>query len=94
AVTKFSGTTTAGTNSDSLMGKTIDALAHFSVVTSDESLVLVDLQGTHTLLYYTCLSHAIDGKSGLGDKGHAGIVQFKDQHQCNEICHALGFPRF
>ncbi|KAF8532125.1 kinase-like domain-containing protein [Gautieria morchelliformis] len=105
AVTKFSGTTTAGTNSDSLMGKTIDALAHFSVVTSDESLVLVDLQETpvyvngmrdiaNKLTLFDTMTHTIDGKSGLGDKGRAGIAQFKDQHQCNEICHALGFPRF
>jgi hypothetical protein len=38
--------------------------------------------------------YRIDSNSGLGDKGHAGIEQFKAQHQCNEVCYTLSFPRF
>ena len=45
-VKKFSGTNTADSN-NRLVGETCDALAHYSLVASGGSLVLVDIQGTH-----------------------------------------------
>jgi len=45
-ITKFSGTTMAGKNNESLLGKTMDALAHYSIILSSEELVLVDIQGS------------------------------------------------
>ena len=44
ATRKFSGTTQAGTNDD-FVGKTCDALAHFSLHDSGGEVVLVDIQG-------------------------------------------------
>jgi hypothetical protein len=43
--TKFSSNEHAGNNPSSLVGCTCDALAHFSYFDSEESLVLVDIQG-------------------------------------------------
>lgn len=43
-ILKFSGTNEVGSNSR-LVGKTCDALAHFSLVSSGGSMVLVDIQG-------------------------------------------------
>jgi Alpha-kinase family len=46
---KWSGTDGAGINTEDLAGMTCDALAHFSLVDSEGSLVLVDIQGKSNL---------------------------------------------
>lgn len=45
SVQKFSGTNQAGAN-NKLPGQTCDALAHYSLDSTNGSLVLVDIQGT------------------------------------------------
>ena len=52
--TKFSSNMHAGDNSNSLVGRTCDALAHFSYFDSEESLVLVDIQGKRPIFLSQC----------------------------------------
>ncbi|KAF8523987.1 kinase-like domain-containing protein, partial [Gautieria morchelliformis] len=102
SITKFSGMAVAGKNDKSLMGCTMDALAHFSLVISNEALVLVDIQGielpvyvggirdTNQLTLFDTMTHTLAGDSGIGDKGVDGINEFKLHHHCNSICRGLG----
>ncbi|KAF8508003.1 kinase-like domain-containing protein [Gautieria morchelliformis] len=94
SITKFSGAAVAGQNDKSLMGRTMDALAHFSLVISNEALVLVDIQGgirdTNQLTLFDTMTHMLAGNSGIGDKGVDGINEFKLKHHCNSICRGLG----
>ncbi|KAJ7447429.1 hypothetical protein FB451DRAFT_1147919, partial [Mycena latifolia] len=97
---KFSGTDVAGSHGD--LSATCDALAHFSLEDSEEYLVFVDIQaclvrfnGTHVrhllLIWLFPITHLFDGQDGvtnLGDKGPAGVQDFKLQHKCNSICKA------
>lgn len=45
AISRFSGTDEAGHNPESLVGKTCDALAHFSLFDSELTFVFVDIEG-------------------------------------------------
>ncbi|KAJ7439478.1 kinase-like domain-containing protein [Mycena latifolia] len=94
---KFSGTDVAGSHGD-LFGATCDALAHFSLEDSEEYLVFVDIQGikepnyihgargSDELVLFDLMAHTQDGATNLGDKGPAGVQDFKLQHKCNSIC--------
>ncbi|KAJ7489031.1 kinase-like domain-containing protein [Mycena latifolia] len=94
---KFSGTDVAGSHCD-LFGATCDALAHFSLEDSEEYLVFVDIQGikepnyihgargSDELVLFDLMAHTQDGATNLGDKGPAGVQDFKLQHKCNSIC--------
>ncbi|KAJ2921823.1 hypothetical protein H1R20_g15278, partial [Candolleomyces eurysporus] len=103
--TKFSSNVHAGDNSNSLVGRTCDALAHFSYFDSEESLVLVDIQGIdsaslpsnlrrkgeeYTLTLYDLMIHSTEQAFGLGDDGAYGLLMFEKQHSCNGICRGLG----
>ncbi|KAJ7436621.1 hypothetical protein FB451DRAFT_1453797 [Mycena latifolia] len=94
---KFSGTDVAGSHGD-LFGATCDALAHFSLEDSEKYLVFVDIQGikepnyihgargSDELVLFDLMAHTQDGATNLGDKGPAGVQDFKLQHKCNSIC--------
>ncbi|GJJ14737.1 hypothetical protein Clacol_009004 [Clathrus columnatus] len=69
---KFSGSRVAGAHNTPL-GCTMDALAHFSLLHTNDQVVLTDIQG----------------QSGIGDAGIQGIEEFKAQHKCNYICQKL-----
>ncbi|KII90162.1 hypothetical protein PLICRDRAFT_53262 [Plicaturopsis crispa FD-325 SS-3] len=99
-ISKFSGTNHAGANSK-LLGYTCDALAHFSLMESDATLVLVDIQGirvpktvqgvsgTDDLVLLDLMTHTRTGMSGIGDRGFPGIKDFAQQHACNTLCSNL-----
>ncbi|EAU89703.2 atypical/Alpha protein kinase [Coprinopsis cinerea okayama7 len=105
-VQKFSGTSQAGSNSESLVGQTCDALAHFSFHDSEGSIVFVDIQGfdsaslpmssrqgrtaAHALTLFDVMIHSVEKSYGLGDQGTSGLEDFVSQHRCNSICKALG----
>ena len=53
-IQKLSGTNEAGRN-NRLLGQTCDALAHYSLLVTGGSLVLVDIQGALSGALYLCL---------------------------------------
>ncbi|KAG8820852.1 hypothetical protein FRB91_006306 [Serendipita sp. 411] len=100
-VEKFSGTDEAGKHDESnFAGLTCDALAHFSLASSDNEKLLVDLQGIirrkagipPKLKLFDVQLHSSAQDAGLGDNGLDGIEEFREQHHCNRICHALSLP--
>ncbi|KAJ7868534.1 kinase-like domain-containing protein [Mycena olivaceomarginata] len=102
--TKFSGTDVAGSNGG-LFGVTCDALAHFSLEDSMESLVFVDIQGIQEpryihgvrrldeLVLFDLMQHTyvfvFVGGKNIGDKGPIGLEEFKRQHKCNIVCEKI-----
>ncbi|KAJ3506412.1 hypothetical protein NLJ89_g6881 [Agrocybe chaxingu] len=102
---KYSGTQKAGANTGNLVGCTCDALAHFSLYDSQNTFLLVDIQGiidaairdgrrrmNKELTLFDLMAHSWDKSKGLGDAGKNGIKEFMHQHICNEICVGLGLP--
>ncbi|KAH6903747.1 kinase-like domain-containing protein [Coprinopsis sp. MPI-PUGE-AT-0042] len=103
-VLKFSGTSCAGNNNDTLLGRTCNAFAHYSWSDSEGSVVWVDIEGIKTssmavnshrqgpwrFVLFDLLRHTDDQFSGLGDRGFIGIYDFLQDHQCNAICQDLG----
>ncbi|KAF9034341.1 atypical/Alpha protein kinase [Panaeolus papilionaceus] len=105
---KFSGNTQAGANGESLVGRTCDAFAHFSLFDSNAEIVFVDIQGIdtenlplaskgamtapHCLILFDLMIHSLDFSHGLRDEGEYGIQHFVEQHKCNCICKALRLP--
>lgn len=87
-----------------VVGKTCDALAHFSLFDSELTFVFVDIEGINTahlpqhtlrheqsqLILFDSMVHSNDQEYGLGDKGPDGIKTFIKQHTCNSICRAFG----
>ncbi|CAG8511949.1 3471_t:CDS:2, partial [Acaulospora colombiana] len=95
------GTYRAGRHpEDDFAGQTCDALAHWSLSSSENRRLLVDIQGvvvTNTnrpprVYLFDVQIHSVTRESGLGDGGHEGIVRFIEQHVCNKICQRLGLP--
>ncbi|KZS89581.1 hypothetical protein SISNIDRAFT_469109 [Sistotremastrum niveocremeum HHB9708] len=99
---KFSGSTTAGANKD-LMGNTVDALAHFSVIASKGQLLLSDLQGfvdsasftndgREVCTLFDVMAHfTYDiNRQVVTNRKEAEIKSFLRQHSCNGVCEVLG----
>ncbi|KAL1938194.1 hypothetical protein VTO73DRAFT_11838 [Trametes versicolor] len=93
--TKFSGADKAGQNS-TVLGRAIDAFAHHSLVDSNETCVLVDLQGFvkgKEVIMFDPQAHTYGwstGRTGYWDHGKTHIDMFKKEHQCNTLCQSLG----
>ncbi|KAJ7182576.1 kinase-like domain-containing protein [Mycena crocata] len=102
---KFSGTNVAGNHVGDLFGATCDALAHYSLQDSSETLVYVDIQGikepqlvngvrgADVLVLFVLMVHTKGDSNALGDQGPDGIAKFKSQHKCNSICKRLSLTR-
>ncbi|TRM66468.1 kinase-like domain-containing protein [Schizophyllum amplum] len=102
-VQKYSGTLTTTTDRSPLIS-TIMALSHFVIHTTAAQFAFADLQGLmdrvdgkSIRVLFDPMSHSIcggtgsgvDGDTGLGDHGAAGIKAIIEGHRCNHICHAL-----
>jgi len=66
------------------------AFSHFTYECSNQTLLVVDIQGVGD--YYTDPQiHSFDGQGfGLGNLGRIGIEKFLRSHQCNKYCKMLG----
>jgi len=66
------------------------AFSHFSYEASNQTLIVVDIQGVGN--YYTDPQiHSFNGEGfGLGNLGQSGIRKFLQSHKCNRLCKALG----
>lgn len=65
------------------------AFSHFTYEASNQTLIVVDIQGVGD--YYTDPQiHSFNGDGfGLGNLGQSGIRKFLSTHQCNRICRML-----
>jgi len=65
------------------------AFSHFTYEASNQTLIVVDIQGVGD--YYTDPQiHSFNGEGfGLGNLGGSGIKKFLQTHRCNKICKAL-----
>ncbi|KAK6984680.1 kinase-like domain-containing protein, partial [Favolaschia claudopus] len=93
---KFSGTLDHPHYTDK-QGATINSFQHFTYLYSNRTLVLADIQAsesgnpsTHVAILFDLMSHTIDGNSGAGDHGEAGIKSFVNQHKCVQKCAQMG----
>jgi len=66
------------------------AFSHFTYEASNQTLIVVDIQGVGD--YYTDPQiHSFNGDGfGLGNLGQSGIRKFLQTHKCNRICRMLG----
>jgi len=66
------------------------AFSHFTYESSNQTLIVVDIQGVGD--YYTDPQiHSFNGDGfGLGNLGQSGIRKFLQTHKCNAICKMLG----
>jgi len=66
------------------------AFSHFTYEASNQTLIVVDIQGVGE--YYTDPQiHSFNGEGfGLGNLGQSGIKKFLQTHKCNKICRSLG----
>jgi len=66
------------------------AFSHFTYEASNQTLIVVDIQGVGD--YYTDPQiHSFNGEGfGLGNLGGSGIKKFLQTHHCNRICRVLG----
>eukprot|EP01111_Echinosteliopsis_oligospora_P017876 TRINITY_DN7920_c0_g1_i1.p1 TRINITY_DN7920_c0_g1~~TRINITY_DN7920_c0_g1_i1.p1 ORF type:complete len:693 (-),score=209.97 TRINITY_DN7920_c0_g1_i1:70-2148(-) len=68
---------------------TPQAFSHFSLVHSNQELVIIDIQGVNDF-YTDPQIHTKSGKGfGEGNLGSNGIFQFIKSHQCNPLCNFL-----
>jgi hypothetical protein len=68
---------------------TPQAFSHFSLVHSNQELVIIDIQGVNDF-YTDPQIHTKSGKGfGEGNLGSNGIHQFIKTHQCNPLCNFL-----
>jgi len=68
---------------------TPQAFSHFSLVHSNQELVIIDIQGVNDF-YTDPQIHTKSGKGfGEGNLGKEGIYQFVKTHQCNPLCSYL-----
>lgn len=68
---------------------TPQAFSHFSLVHSNQELVIIDIQGVNDF-YTDPQIHTKSGKGfGEGNLGKDGIYQFVKTHQCNPLCSYL-----
>jgi hypothetical protein len=68
---------------------TPQAFSHFSLVHSNQELVIIDIQGVNDF-YTDPQIHTKSGKGfGEGNLGQNGINQFIKTHQCNPLCNFL-----
>jgi len=68
---------------------TPQAFSHFSLVHSNQELVIIDIQGVNDF-YTDPQIHTKSGKGfGAGNLGQNGIYQFIKTHQCNPLCSYL-----
>lgn len=68
---------------------TPQAFSHFSLVHSNQELVIIDIQGVNDF-YTDPQIHTRSGKGfGEGNLGQNGIHQFIKTHQCNPLCNFL-----
>lgn len=68
---------------------TPQAFSHFSLVHSNQELVIIDIQGVNDF-YTDPQIHTKSGKGfGEGNLGKDGIYQFVKSHQCNPLCSYL-----
>lgn len=75
-------------NSDAARN-TPQAFSHFSLVHSNQELVIIDIQGVNDF-YTDPQIHTKSGKGfGEGNLGKDGIYQFVKSHQCNPLCNYL-----
>ncbi|KAJ7837692.1 kinase-like domain-containing protein [Mycena leptocephala] len=95
-VQKFTGTFGSTQDTDKLSA-TILTFSHFVLQQTACRLAMADIQGSfHTvervrqLVLFDPMTHTIDGKSGIGDHGCAGIRDAIDTHTCTVLCRALG----
>ncbi|KAL0228126.1 hypothetical protein RCL1_004269 [Eukaryota sp. TZLM3-RCL] len=75
------------------MRSTPQAFSHFSLVCTNEELMVVDIQGVGDI-YTDPQIHSSNGKDfGLGNLGRPGIDKFLSTHNCNEVCKLLKLPK-
>ncbi|KDO28176.1 hypothetical protein SPRG_06224 [Saprolegnia parasitica CBS 223.65] len=69
---------------------TPQAFSHFTFVSSDFRLMVVDIQGVNDS-YTDPQIHTADGRGfGSGNLGTHGMEKFLESHRCNEVCRWLG----
>ncbi|RQM19840.1 hypothetical protein B5M09_000651 [Aphanomyces astaci] len=69
---------------------TPQAFSHFTFVSSDYRLMVVDIQGVNDS-YTDPQIHTADGRGfGIGNLGTRGMETFLQSHRCNEVCRWLG----
>ncbi|KAJ6491126.1 kinase-like domain-containing protein [Mycena sanguinolenta] len=79
------------------LGSTMNTFTHFVYLFSQESTVPADLQtstvvqesGDAVQILFDIMTHTLDGSSGVGDHGQAGILAFLAKHQCGKRCSNL-----
>ncbi|KAF0694645.1 Aste57867_14484 [Aphanomyces stellatus] len=69
---------------------TPQAFSHFTFVSSDYRLMVVDIQGVNDS-YTDPQIHTADGRGfGIGNLGTEGMEKFLESHRCNAVCRWLG----
>ncbi|KAJ7693858.1 kinase-like domain-containing protein, partial [Mycena rosella] len=76
------------------LSSTLNTFTHYAYLLSLESTVLADLQsvlrdGNGIQVLFDVMSHTLDGSSGVGDHGVAGINTFLKKHECVDRCRQL-----
>lgn len=94
AVTKFSGTQRAGSNTDST-GMTCDAFAHFSLHDSEGNFVLVDIQGERKIVIHFPYPIVLQALILLGSQRQCSSIswpivgKFTNSRGFNDIYHVF-----
>ncbi|KAI0074067.1 kinase-like protein, partial [Panus rudis PR-1116 ss-1] len=104
-VHKYSGTNKHPNHQD-LLGQTMSAFAHFSCFWSKGTMVFADLQSTTTAtikggslapaiehVLFDPMTHTLSQDSGIGDHGRQGILDFLQQHTCQDMCKSLALDK-
>ncbi|KAJ3727495.1 kinase-like domain-containing protein [Lentinula raphanica] len=99
AVEKYSSTLIHPPRGDKI-GITLSAFTHYVLWSSQNKLVIADVQGSlaniggiDTVILFDIMTHTKEQDSGVGDFGQEGIDSFCNQHICNYICEGLGLER-
>jgi len=85
-------------NNETSIGRILAAFAHHSVVDSNKTCVLVDLQGLvspdGSITLIDPQAHTTwPGGVGYYDTGLTGIESFLNEHECNLICRVIGLSK-
>ncbi|KAJ6510988.1 kinase-like domain-containing protein [Mycena sanguinolenta] len=96
-VERWSGTNDYPPWHQNKLGSTMNTFTHFVYLFSQESTVPADLQtstvvqesGDAVQILFDIMTHTLDGSSGVGDHGQAGILAFLAKHQCRKRCSNL-----
>ncbi|KAJ6465673.1 hypothetical protein DFH09DRAFT_957082, partial [Mycena vulgaris] len=93
AVTHYTGTMEHPTGTGQL-AHTLFAFVHYAFQASGGDILFADIQGINKnmgIIIFDLMIHSPDENTGVGDYGPAGIVRWRDQHDCTVFASDLGW---